>query len=324
MVKIGSNAPDSVIDGHNDTILWHAAHALKFSEESQKGHMDLPRLQRSGFLAGMFALCPTKYKFLIDTFTGYWLRQVKKPENGLHHVKSVDDIEAARSAGKIGAIMQFEGAGGIDAEFTLLHKSYERGLRVLTITWKEANKFGTGAHFSDPQVDRGLTPKGRELVVEAQKLGITIDVSHLNEPSFWDVIDVAKRPVVATHSNARAICDHPRNLRDDQIEAIGEKGGVIGINFGIKFLDPGKDPDNRGLPLDVIKQHVDHIVSIAGVDTVALGADFDGVRVPDCVKDCTRYPALLEFFQTNGYSKSDVRKIASENWLRVFRGTWQP
>lgn len=309
-----------IVDGHNDTFLWGLFHGRSFSTRSNKGHMDAPRLKEAGFQAGIFALCPTKHKFLIDAFSRYWLRQVNKPENDLIHVTSMADLELVRARGKIGAIMQFEGAGGIDKEFHLLEKSYEKGLRVLGITWADTNKFGTGARFSDPQRPTGLTSLGRELVTRAQATGITIDVSHLNEPSFWDVIEVAEKPVVATHSNARAVCDHPRNLTDEQIKAIAEKHGTIGINFSIKFLDPDRRP---GMPMDVIRKHVDHLVEVGGIDIVALGADYDGTGVPDCVADCTRYPVLLDHLLRNGYSEADVKKIAGENLLLTLAATWR-
>ena len=308
-----------IIDGHNDAMLWGLVHARKFARRTTKGHMDLPRLRDCGFQAGVFAVCPTSRKFMIDTFTWFWLRQVAKPENGLFHVTRFEDFEAARLDGKIGAVMQFEGAGGIDKDFKVLERSFERGMRVLGITWADTNKFGTGARFSDPQKPTGLTGLGRDLVVKAQDMGITIDVSHLNEPSFWDVMEVTRRPVVATHSNARAVCDHPRNLTDEQVKAIAEKEGTIGINFSVKFLDPGQD---KKMGLDVLKRHVDHLVDVGGIDTVALGADYDGTGVPDCVRDCTAYPVFLSYLLEHGYSDAEVKKIAGENLLRAFKATW--
>ncbi|MBD3186033.1 membrane dipeptidase [Candidatus Bathyarchaeota archaeon] len=314
--------PIPIVDGHNDTFLSALVHFRKLHKRSSKGHIDVPRLHEAGVEAAVFAVCPTRYRFLIKLFTWYWLRQVKKEKNGLHHVRKFSDFAKAREQGKIGAIMEYEGAGGIDAGFKLLEKASLEGLRVLGITWANTNKFGTGARFEDPQEPTGLTNLGRELVPRAQSLGITIDVSHLNEPSFWDVMEVTTKPVIATHSNARSICDHPRNLTDDQIKAIREKKGTVGINFGMKFLDPSGKKENFDLPMSVFKEHIDHIVKVAGVDTVALGADFDGTSVPNVVRDCTKYPDLLDFLLENGYSNQDVRKLAGENLLRVFKATW--
>ncbi|MFX0099844.1 MAG: dipeptidase [Candidatus Hodarchaeota archaeon] len=311
-----------IVDGHNDTILGHRVQFRKFASESKKGHIDLPRLKKGNVQAMVFALCPTRHPIFIKVFTKWWFSTVNNPDNELHHIKKFNDFEAAKKEGKIGAILSYEGAGGIDKNLDLLRESAEKGLKQLNVTWANVNKFGTGAKFKGEQIIEGLTNLGRDLVMEAQKLGVTIDVSHLNDPSFWNVIEIADKPVIASHSNSRAVCNHPRNLTDDQIKAIHEKGGTVGINFGRKFLDPEHDKDKKDVPIEIIKRHIDHIVEVTDINTVALGADYDGTSVPICVKDCTKYPDLMNFLLENGYSEQDVQKISHQNLLRAYKDSW--
>jgi membrane dipeptidase len=146
----------------------------------------------------------------------------------------------------------------------------------------------------------------------------------LNVPSFWDVIEITQKPIYATHSNAYSVSAVSRNLNDDQINAIHATNGVIGINFGSNFLNPNKPGKlDSKLGFDVLKQHIDHIVSVSDVNTVAMGSDFDGAIMPDCIKDCTKYPKLFEYLIDNGYSNQDIQKIAHENFLRVLNENWK-
>ncbi|NMC03895.1 MAG: hypothetical protein GYA24_01725, partial [Candidatus Lokiarchaeota archaeon] len=222
-----------IIDGHLDTILTSKI-KLYHKVESTPANMQAGNVQ-----AAFYSLCPVNKPWLVKLFTRAWFSYVNSPRHGLMQIKSIDDFDRARQAGKIGAILHYEGAGGIDDGFTLLEEGARQGLRGLCITWAETNKFGHGAMFKGKQSSLGLTDPGKELVSRAERLGITVDVSHLNDPSFWDVVSVAKKPFIASHSNARAVCNHPRNLTDDQIKALAERGGTIGINFSIKFLDDG-------------------------------------------------------------------------------------
>nr|MDO8110481.1 dipeptidase [Candidatus Sigynarchaeota archaeon] len=311
-----------VVDGHLDTILAHRVQVRSLAKESKKGHVDVPRMKRGNVQAAVFSLCPTKSKWLASKFTRAWFRDINDKQNGLIQVKAFGDFERARQSGKIGAILHYEGAGCVDKEFTFLETAAGLGLRAICITWMDQNKFGSGAKFEGTQCPDGLTDLGKELVTRAQIKGITIDVSHLNDPGFWDVVSVAKKPIIASHSNCRELCSHPRNLTDDQIKAIGEKKGTIGINFSGKFLVTNWKDDATPITFGVLKRHIDNIASIAGIATVAIGSDFDGTKIPDCLKDCTKFPDLFQYLLNNGYSRQDVNKIAHENLLRVFKATW--
>ncbi len=309
--------PISIIDGHLDTVLRSR---IRF----RHGVTSSPENMRKGNVqAAIFSLCPVSKAYRVKLFTKMWFSYVNSPRNGMMQVRSIADFDRARKEGKIGAVLHYEGAGGIDDKFTLLEEGAKQGLRGLCITWAETNKFGHGAKFKGEQSKEGLTELGKELVARAQGLGITVDVSHLNDPSFWDVVAVTKKPIIASHSNARAVCKHPRNLTDDQIQAVKEKGGTIGINFSVKFLDDDwKATKGKGITLATFKKHIDHIANIAGVETVAMGSDYDGTTIPPCMQTPARFPDLFQYLGENGYSKHDLEKIGHENLLRVFKATW--
>jgi membrane dipeptidase len=148
-----------------------------------------------------------------------------------------------------------------------------------------------------------------------------VDLSHLNERGFWDVAGITDRPLVATHSNAHALCDTPRNLTDRQLDAVRDSGGMVGVNFAVAFLrsDGRQDPDT---PIMEIVRHVDHMVERMGVDHVGLGSDFDGATVPRELGDASGLPRLLDRLRERGYGPEELRKLASGNWLRVLRKTW--
>ena len=325
MAKINrNNLSFYVIDGHVDAIYKLPKDKRNFSERSEIGHYDLPRMKEGNVLAAIFAIYPASTVYKIIKGLDLWFQLVSNPMNELMQIKSVEDFSKVQKLGKKGAVLHFEGAGGIDDKFRLLRIGYHLGLRTMGLSWANVNKFATGAMFKDPQKETGLTNQGKELVIEAQSLGITIDVSHLNEPSFWDTFEITKKPIFASHSNARSIVNHPRNLTDDQIRAIQEKKGTIGINFGMGFLNakqPGKD--NYDLGFDSIKNQIDHIVEVADINSVAIGSDFDGTNTPKCVKDCSTYQDLWDFLLENGYSKQDAEKISHLNLLRVFKDTWK-
>lgn len=316
------NEPILVIDGHIDTIIKRREEHRELSVESPRGHVDMPRLKRANVQACLFSLCPMKNAWLVSKYTRYWFHDVNDEQNGLLHVRNIDDFERARATGKIGAILHYEGAAHVDRAFKRLDDAACIGVRAMCITHKDQNRFASGAKFKGTQRPGGLTTLGKDLVPQVENRGIVIDVSHLNDPSFWDVIKIARKPFIASHSNCRAICDHPRNLTDDQIRAIRDVNGTIGINFSGMFLVSGWKQNRIPLTYEHLKQHIDHIVDVAGIDTVAIGSDYDGTVVPDGLKDCTKLPGLFTYLVQEGYSRVDVQKIARENLLRVFKATW--
>jgi membrane dipeptidase len=222
------------------------------------------------------------------------------------------------------SILHFEGAEAIDPHLGALETFYNAGLRSLGIVWSRPNAFAEGVPFAfprSPDTGPGLTDAGCALVRACNELGIMIDLSHINEQGFRDVAKLSNAPLVATHSNAHALCPSTRNLTDWQLDAIRDSGGIVGLNFGVCFLrdDGGDDPE---VPIEVMAQQIDYLVDRMGIAHVGFGSDFDGVTIPLEMGDVAGMPKLIGALRARGYDDEALRMIAHENWVRVLSETW--
>jgi membrane dipeptidase len=249
------------------------------------------------------------------------------------------EIRKTKGEGKIGLIISMEGAEPLSNDINLLQVFHKLGLRILTITHDRRNYAGDGSFMSPRTAGEpgGLTNFGVRLVQAANDLGIVVDVTHLNDPGFWDVIEVTRSPIIASHSNCRSLCDHPRNLTDDQIRVLGEKGGVIGVNSVPMYVN------KKLADVDHVLNHIDHLVDVAGEKSVGLGFDFyEYLLKYFSEEERGRFPSrALSFSSSNnimkdedvpnvvnglverGYSDNDIRLILGENFLRVFKKSWK-
>jgi membrane dipeptidase len=224
----------------------------------------------------------------------------------------------------VAAIVHMEGAEAIAPDLSNLELWYERGLRSIGPVWSRPNQFAHGVPFRFPSssdIGGGLTDAGRELLRACNRLGILIDLSHLNWAGFWDVARLSDAPLVATHSNAHALCETSRNLTDEQLAAIRDSGGVVGVNFAVTFLraDGSLVPET---PLTEIVRHIDYYVDRMGIDHVAFGSDFDGAVVPAELDGAAGFPRLVGALHDAGYDEDALTKITHANWLRVLDATW--
>jgi membrane dipeptidase len=239
--------------------------------------------------------------------------------------RSVADIRAAMAAGKIAAILHFEGAEPIGEDLDALHLWHAAGLRSLGPVWSRPTVFGHGVPFrfpGFPDTGPGLTDAGKRLVAECNRLKIMIDLSHLNEAGFNDVAALSDAPLVATHSNAHTVTPSTRNLTDRQLAMIAERDGMVGLNFATVFLRA----DGRKSAFDgwePVLRHLDHLIGRLGEDHVGLGSDFDGATVPADIGDVAGLPRLLDALAANGFGEALVKKIAHENWLALLTRTWR-
>jgi membrane dipeptidase len=299
-----------------------------FLTESDAGHVDLPRARRGGvgvifashWLRDSDAGAPALPTIL--TQMNQLLRLVDRAQGKLRLVRTYADLEACLSDGPLGLIMHFEGADPIRADLTELRVFYEAGLRSLGIVWSRPTVFGYGVMFRGETPAEGLTAAGKELVRECNRLGILVDVSHLNVPGFWDVAATCEGPFVATHSNAFSVSNHIRNLTDDQLKALADHDGLTGINLGVGFIRPdrGRDAD---VPIEMVIAHIDHIARVVGDRHVAIGTDFDGARPPDVLSDVTKLPLLLRALKAHGYGDDAIERICQGNWKRVLKQVWR-
>ena len=208
--------------------------------------------------------------------------------------------------------------------FELLDVLYAAGLRSLGPVWSRSNAFGHGVPFrcpSSPDTGPGLTDLGKELIRACNRLRILIDLSHLNERGFWDVAAISNAPLVATHSNAHALSPHSRNLTDKQLAAIRETGGMVGVNFATSFLRPDGRQD-ADTPIELVVEHLEHMLKHVGEDGVGFGSDFDGAKIPAGIGNAAGLQNLVEVMRTRGYGEPLIEKLCFRNWLRVLGQTW--
>jgi len=334
-----------VIDGHNDVVTkvlddgydLDVRHAAGFGKET--GQTDLPRLAESGITAQFLAAWvdashaardpdgsferALAYFDAIDAFAA------RHPER-LLLATDATAVWRAKREGRIAIYVGVEGGHAIEGSLDKLRELRRRGARYLTLTWNNGNEWAGSSIGVNGTRTGGLTPFGRDVIRELERLGMLVDLSHASDRTFDDVLEVATNPVVATHSCARALADHPRNLSDGQLRAVARTGGVVGVNFYSRFLDPAflaaalareggaADVPLPETPLSLLADHVEHVARVAGVEHVALGSDFDGVAaLPEGMEDVTCLPRLAEALLARGFGDEELRLFLGGNLLRV-------
>lgn len=341
-----------IIDGHNDVLLrlWlkkSARAAEDFVLGDGLGHMDLPRIKAGRMAGGFFAIfSPSQADYHNDDDdlnppydSGVAQQAALASATGMLDLRdrivalaagdvvlceTAADMRAAMAAGKMVWITHIEGAEAIAPDLSNLQALYDRGLRSIGPVWSRVNAFGEGVPFrfpSSPDTGGGLTEAGKALVRECNRLRVMIDVSHLNERGFWDVAALSSAPIVATHSNAHELSASSRNLTNEQLLAIRESGGMVGLNYATGFLRGDGRWDSL-TDVGVMVRHVEHLVRYAGEDSVGLGSDFDGARIPSVIGNVTGVAKLLDALVEAGFGARLVEKIAQGNWLRVLARTW--
>lgn len=342
----------AVFDGHNDVLyrLWSAKEkdpVAAFFNGNGKGQLDFPRMQAGGMVGGFFAIfapSPTELPHDDDDLNppespsiahqlaltatlemAALLEQLVAGSDGrLRMCCTARDIRDALRAGVAATIFHIEGAEAIGPGLVELDTLYARGLRSIGPVWSRSNIFGHGVPFRFPSTGDtgpGLTEVGKQLVRRCNELRVLVDLSHLNEKGFWDVAKISNAPLVATHSNAQAQCRTSRNLSDEQLAAIGQSEGMVGLNFANGFLrEDGRWSGNT--PVEVMLRHLDHMIAKAGEDSVGLGSDYDGARIPDAIRDVAGLPVLVDAMRKHGYGDALISKLCHGNWLRVLEKTW--
>ncbi|MGI6603500.1 MAG: dipeptidase [bacterium] len=303
-----------VIDAHCDVLYQLETKGGSLKERPQ-GQLDLYRLKAGGVGAQFFALYTGSPHRALRALPSV-LTQIKlfyrelAANDDLVLATRAEDIRSAADMGKVAAVLSLEGGEPLGDDPGLLEVFYRLGVRALGLTWNDRNLLASGVADGD----YGLSPLGREVVAEAQRLGVLLDVSHLNVRSFWDVLELASSPVIASHSCAHALCPHPRNLTDTQVRALAESSGVIGVNFHGPFLCP----EGKATLEDVVR-HIDYLVDLVGPEHVGLGSDFDGIPVPPVgLEGPEHFPALASALEKRGYDRASITQIMGENFLRVF------
>ena len=302
----------AIIDGHADTACCKYVRGEKRLREWQ-GHVTVDAMRKLERYAQFFAYCPVCYgrddfeKLQRESYAMFQedlaeLRDVMTP------VGNRGQMLAAWESGKAAAFRSLEGAEGIGCDPGRLEQAHEMGFRMVSLMWNYENPLG-----GSNKTGGGLTAKGREFVHRAQKLHMIVDVSHASSEVFREICDMAEYPVIASHSNSRAVCEHSRNLTDEEILRLKACGGTMGLNLYHEFLTTEPQPD-----FDHIRRHLDHLLEVGGEDMLALGGDLDGIaHSPEGFTDITDYLNFADYLKGYGYSDALLQKLCSENLMRV-------
>lgn len=353
--------PAVTVDTHADTPTEYMAHPFDLSVTRKRGQFDFARMKAGGLDAEFFAAyVPAKYANkgaaaycmkIMETIH----QMVDAHPTLVRFAASTTDIRNAVRDGRRAILIGIEGGHAIEDSLELLRAYYRFGARYMTLTHTNTNNWADSS--GDEPRHNGLTPFGKQVVLEMNRLGMLVDVSHVSDKTFYDVIATSKAPVIASHSLARALAHHPRNMDDDMLRALAKNGGIVDANFYPVFLSdtvweaskkrdevlkpqiaelkakyPDEGPEFDAaveklmdahplpkVPYTVVVDHIDHMVKVAGIDHVGIGSDFDGIgETPTGLEDVSHLPAIRDELKRRGYSEADIRKIMGENFMRVF------
>ena len=352
-----------VIDTHNDITspISDKGFDLGARDTSGQTQTDIPRMKEGGLDAEFFAIYVAgKYakeggaaRRAFQMIDGVY-DQVRRHPDALEMAFTSEDIRRISKSGKIAALMGIEGGHAIEDSLPALRMFYKLGVRYMTLTHSNTNNWAdSSGDINNAEVKHhgGLTQFGREVVREMNRLGMMVDISHVADKTFWDVLLVSQAPVIASHSSARALTDIPRNMTDEMLAEVGKRGGVVMINFGSSFVNTKyvkPSPETQAkidearrtyandldrmreeiarltgprprVTLDMLVDHIAHVAKVAGVDHVGIGSDFDGVggQLPEGMEDVSKLPAITLELLRRGFSETDVKKILGENFLRT-------
>lgn len=315
-----------VVDGHADTLYRALRRGKRWEEPDAESQTDLPRFVRGGVNLQVFALFSdpahrgvgfaVRALEMINAFFRGIEGARENPAlasslSGIGCVLRKGDVERAR--GGFWGLLSIEGGEAIGGSVDALEAYFRFGVRAMGLVWNHRNELADGV--AEAESGGGLTRLGREVVRRMNEWGMLVDVSHLSETGFWDVVRCAKAPIYASHSNARRLCNHPRNLTDDQLKAVADSGGVVGINFCDYFLVDSGDAN-----VDHVIDHIAYISDLVGIEHVGLGTDYDGIETPPVgLEDVSKLPRLHGALEERGFDESAIRAVLGENLARLYQ-----
>lgn len=318
------------IDMHCDTLMTAWRKGAKTVYELEGTHADVKRLLAGGCKAQFFAIYMPSIDWvpkLGDQYPGddgyiaalYELYQNTVREHGdtVACAKTVAEIEANDAAGKLSAVLTMEDGRAVLGSMERLEKYYGMGVRALSLTWNHENCFGFPNSRDSAAMAKGLKPFGKDAIVRMNELGMVVDVSHLSDGGFWDVVELSRKPFVATHSNCRVLNPHPRSMTDEMIRALADKGGCMGVNFAPGFLT--QDLEQKDSTIEMLVAHLRHMVNTGGIGCAAVGTDFDGIGGDLEINSADKMPQLFIALEKAGFSAGEIEKIACGNVERVLR-----
>lgn len=316
-----------VIDMHCDTIkeiLDRRDNNFKYELKSNNLCVDIGKMKKGDYILQVFAAYTDMKQedSLINCMRTVDLfhNEIEKNKDDIALVLKYEDILKNINENKVSAILSIEEGACCKGNIEILRNFYRLGVRMMTLTWNYENELAFPNQIIDDKLilDRGLKTQGFEFIEEMERLGIVIDVSHLSDRGFYDVLNNTKKPFVASHSNSRSVCSHRRNLTDDMIKKLADRGGVMGINFYSLFLNENATSKSEAKIEDMIK-HIKHIRNIGGIEVIGLGSDFDGIDCQVEVKDASKMQILAEKLKKEGFTEKEIEHIFYKNVLNVLK-----
>jgi membrane dipeptidase len=311
-----------VVDMHTDALYSHVRGMKDIAKESDVLEVDIPRLQKGGVDVQVFAIWPNPRLIQNNAYGNFvlgaidsFLRVCRDESLNVSFAVSPEDVFQAITGGKIAALLGVEGGHALEGKLEMIDTFYNKGVRVMTITWNKSNEIGD-AQLDSYKPHNGLSEFGISVIKKMNELGMIIDVSHADDKTLDDVLTYSTAPVIASHSNVRALSNHLRNLTDGQIKAIAEKGGVIGVMFWAPALKISGD----GVTVGDVLDHIDYVVRLVGIDHVAIGSDYDGLMrpPPQGLEDASKFPNLTKGLLKRGYTLDEIQKIMGGNFIRIW------
>lgn len=321
------------IDMHCDTLMRAYVSRKETVYDLPELMLDVKRLQAGGALAQFFAIfmlsedmrAQLGQAFPKDMDYIKALLRIHRETMKLHgdsiaEARSLAEYTENKRNGIISGILSLEDGRAVDGCMENLYWLHREGIRMIALTWNHENCFGFPNSKDTRIMQQGLKPFGKETIEVMNDLGMLIDVSHLSDGGFWDVAKLTKKPFVASHSNCRTIAPHQRNLTDEMIRALAEKGGVMGLNFCGPFLN--EDGAGRESRIPQMIKHLKHMINVGGIDTPAIGTDFDGTYGEFDIPECSKMQRLFEAMERDGFTQEQIEKIAYKNVERVIKETF--
>lgn len=304
-----------IVDAHTD-VLWKMLKEpdIDFYQEDKRLDLHYPNMLKGNIGVQVFAIFVStlktpKFLSAIQSIDDFYEKIIKDGEK-IQAAACNEQLRSILENGKKAAILSLEGAEAMEGDLSKLRILYRLGVRAMGLTWNFANEVGDGVA---EERNGGLTLFGKEVVQEMNRLKMIVDISHLSERGFWDVLSISSQPIIASHSNAKAVHDHPRNLTDDQIKAIINRDGIIGMTYVKDFISQKEEPT-----VDDLLLHIEHIADLGGIKHIGLGSDFDGGILISELNDAGKLDRLAEALYLK-YTNEMANGILGENWLRFYK-----
>lgn len=307
-----------VIDFHCDTILKLMEDKDKLELKKNRFHIDIEKLKKGNSMSQFFALYVDlaregdPLEICLEMADKFYI-ELEKNKREMEIATNYNQLMENYNKGRISAFLTIEEGGVLKGKLHNLRNLYRLGVRLITLTWNYPNEIGY-PNCEKQYMEKGLTAFGEEVVYEMNKLGMLIDVSHLSDKGFYDVAKLSSKPFIASHSNARSVTNHSRNLTDDMIKILANKGGVTGLNYAKYFLS-----EVSSCSIDDMVRHVKHIINIGGIDVMSLGSDFDGMTPSTEIEDFCDVLKLIDALKKSGLTESEIEKICYKNALRIIK-----